>query len=102
MWQSTIVTPTYAAVAGTDDDGVFKAQRGDELIITYTLLANGGAADVPEVDYVVEPFGDADGNESVQAFDAVKVLDHVLVPCLTGLDSLYANVPNPFNPETAI
>ena len=89
-----IVETTYGTVAGTDDDGAFNAQKGDELVVTYadTLLANGGIANLPDIDYVVDPFGDADANGSVQAFDAAKVLYHVLAPFLTGLDSLSANV----------
>ena len=43
-------------------------------------------------DEVVDPFGDADDNGAVQAFDAAKVLLHVLSPFLTGLDSLSANL----------
>ena len=99
------VKTTYGAVAGTDDDGVFNARKGDELVITYadTLLANGGTADLPDIDYVVDPFGDADANGQVQAFDAAKVLLHCLMPYLTGLDSLSANLDLlAFDPDPVI
>jgi hypothetical protein len=41
---------------------------------------------------VVDLFGDADGNGLVQAYDASRVLAHVVEPFLTGSDSLAANV----------
>ena len=89
-----IVETTPGAVAGTDNDGTFNTQEGDELVATYddTLLANGGTGQLTDTDFVVDPFGDADDNGQVQAFDAAKVLLHVLSPFLTGLDSLSANL----------
>jgi hypothetical protein len=41
---------------------------------------------------VVGLFGDVDGNGRVQAFDAAKILEHMLSPVLAGVDSLAANV----------
>ena len=54
-------------------------------------------------DKVVNPFGDADGNGQVQAYDASRVLYHRLSPFLVGLDSLTANVDlgAPFTQITA-
>ena len=80
--------------SGSTSDGVIATQKGEEVVVTYadTLLANGGIVDIADIDYVVDPLGDADGNGSVQAFDAAKVLLHVLLPYLTGLDSLSANL----------
>ena len=46
-------------------------------------------------------FGDVDGNDRVQAFDAARVLAHALSPLLTGLDSLAANVDS-LAPDGAI
>ena len=99
-----IVETTYGTAAGNDDDGAFNVQKRNQLEITYadTLLANGGTADVPDIGYAIDPFGDADANGQVQAFDAARVLYHVLSPFLTGLDSLAANVDlqAPFGPLT--
>ena len=41
---------------------------------------------------MVDLFGDADGNGLVQAYDASRVLTHVIEPFLAGSDSLAANV----------
>jgi hypothetical protein len=51
----------------------------------------------------VNPFGDAEGNGQVQAYDASRVLYHRLSPFLVGLDSLSSNVDlgAPFGPITA-
>ena len=91
-----------AISSGSTSDGVIATQKGEEVVVTYadTLLANGGTVDLADTDYVADPFGDADGNGSVQAFDAAKVLLHCLVPYLTGLDSLSANLDLlAFHPE---
>ena len=89
-----IVKTAPGTVAGTNDDGTFNTQKGDLIVATYsdTLTALGGTTLVDDTDTVVDPFGDADGNGNVQAFDASQVLSHVLAPFLTGLDSLSANV----------
>ncbi len=54
-------------------------------------------------DKAVNPFGDADGNGHVQAYDASRVLYHRLSPFLVGLDSLTANLDlgAPFTQITA-
>ncbi|MBT4497741.1 MAG: hypothetical protein HOC74_08470 [Gemmatimonadetes bacterium] len=88
------VATTLGTVAGTDDDGTFNTQKGDVLDVIYDdiVTAQGGTASLSDDDEVVNPFGDADGNAAVQAFDAARALLHVLSPYLTGLDSLSANV----------
>ena len=86
--------------AGAVGDSTLEVAKGDVLSITYadTLTANGGAAAVVDDDEVVDPFGDAHPNGSVQAFDAAQVLFHRLstygggAGSLSGLDSLSANV----------
>ncbi len=82
------------AVAGADDDGSINSAKGDQLTATYddVVTALGDQLDRADVDQVVDPFGDADGNGSVQAFDAAKVLLHVLSPSLTGIELIQANI----------
>jgi DNA-binding beta-propeller fold protein YncE len=82
------------ASAGTDDDGTINGQKGDVLTATYddVVTALGDQLDRIDADQVVDPFGDADGNASVQAFDAAQALFHVLSPFLTGLELIQANV----------
>ena len=89
-----------ASQAGAVGDSTLEVAKGDVLNITYadTLAANGGTATVVDDDEVVDPFGDAHPNGSVQAFDAAQVLIHRLstygggAGTLSGLDSLSANV----------
>jgi trimeric autotransporter adhesin len=83
-----------AGGAGTDDDGTINGIKGDVLTLTYddVVTALGDQVDRTDTDQVVNPFGDADGNLSVQAFDAAQTLLHVLVPHLTGLELIQANV----------
>ena len=88
------------AAAGSPGDDVLNVLKADVLLITYadTLTANGGMVTVPDDNEVVDPFGDADGNGLVQAYDAALVLIHRLSTysggdgTLSGLDSLSANV----------
>ena len=82
------------AQAGSLNDSTLEVQKGDVLSIIYsdTLTGVGSTAVVVDDDEVVDPFGDADGNGDVQAFDAAKILFHQLVPFLVGVDSLAANV----------
>ena len=89
-----------AAQAGAVGDSTLELAKGDVLSITYadTLTANGGTAAVVDDDEVVDLFGDAHPNGSVQAFDAAQVLIHRLstygggAGTLSGLDSLSANL----------
>lgn len=92
---------TPGANAGPSGDATFNTKKGDILDLTYVDVVTelGGTEDLVDDDDVVDPFGDADANGSVQAFDAAKVLYHCLVPYLTGLDSLSANLDlRAFNP----
>jgi len=79
---------------GVSGDSVLVVQKADELVFTYpdTLTALGGKETVLGRDYVIDRFGDADGNGQVQAYDASRVLYNRLFPFLTGRDSLSANV----------
>lgn len=83
-----------SAQTATPGDSTMEVAKGDTLTITYadTLTALGGTADQVDDDEVVDPFGDADGNTQVQAYDAAKVLLHCLTPYLTGVDSLSSNL----------
>ena len=86
--------------AGAVGDSTLEVAKGDVLSITYadTLTGTGGTASVVDDDEVVDPFGDAHANSSVQAFDAAQVLIHRLstygggAGTLADLDSLSANV----------
>ena len=86
--------------AGSVGDSTVEVAKGDVVVVTYgdTLTAVGGTAVRTDDDEVVDPFGDADGNGNVQAFDAAQVLFHRLqtygggAGSLSGLDSLSANV----------
>ncbi len=89
-----IVQTASGSVAGPLGDATLNTAKGDVLAITYAdqLTAIGGSVTRSDDDEVVDPFGDADGNGSTQAFDAAKVLLHVLSPFLSGTDSLSANL----------
>lgn len=89
-------------VNGTDEDGTIHGIKGDTLTVTYDDVVTewGDQVDRIDLDVVVNPFGDADGNLQVQAFDAAQVLLHVLNPFLTGLELLQADVADPFGSIT--
>lgn len=89
-----IVETASGATAGTLGDGALNTAKGDVIAIDYAdvLTAQGGSATRSDDNEIVDPFGDADGNGNTQAFDAAKVLLHVLSPYLTGVDSLSANL----------
>ena len=93
---------TSGAAAGTDDDGTLNAAKGDVLTATYDDVVTVLGDQLDRVDInqgVVDPFGDADGNGLIQAFDAAQVLQHILVPplvTLTGLELLAADVADAF------
>ena len=76
--------------AGSSGDSTLQVAKGDVLAISYadTLTEQGGTAALSDDNEVVDPFGNADGNGQVQAFDAARVLLHSLTPFLSGLDSL--------------
>jgi len=85
---------TAGASAGTDDDGTINGAKADVLTLTYddVVTALGDQLNRTDTDQVIDPFGDADGNGNVQAFDAAQTLLHVLLPHLTGLELIQANV----------
>ena len=78
-----LVTGTRFSVAG-----------GDTLLPTYRdkHTTGGKEARVSDTTHVLELFGDADANQRLQAFDASRILSHVLAPLLPERDSLAANV----------
>ena len=84
--------------AGSSGDGELTTAKGDVVTVTYddVVTALGDQVDRTDDDTVVDPFGDADGNGQVQAYDASLVLQHVLNAFLTGLDALSADVGDPF------
>ena len=67
---------------------------GDTLRPTYRDLHNTGGTErlVSDTTHVLGLFGDADANARLQAYDASRILNHVLDPLLTERDSLAANV----------
>lgn len=76
----------------------------DTLLISYydDVTALGDSTTLVSQTNGVVPFGDADDNGNVQAFDAALVLLHVLSPHLALWDSLSVNVDlqAPFGPIT--
>ena len=75
-------------------DGVLSVQGIEAIHVGYVdeLSSLGEARTRRDSSQLVGLFGDADGNGQVQAFDASRVLAHVLDPFLAGRDSLAANV----------
>jgi hypothetical protein len=67
---------------------------GDALQSLYldTTPTVGDAVLVADTTHILGHFGDADGNGQLQAFDASRILTHVLAPELSLRDSLAANV----------
>jgi hypothetical protein len=89
--------------AGTDEDGTIHGIKGDVLTVTYddVVTGLGDQIDRTDTDQVINPFGDADGNGLVQAFDAALILQHVLnPPKISGLELLQADVGDPFGSIT--
>jgi len=95
--------PTASAV-GSPQDGVLNLASSESVSATYTdaQTVAGDTTGVSEISSVIDLFGDADANGLLQAFDAARVLAHVLAPALTGGDSLAANVDSlaPLGPIT--
>ena len=83
-----------ASADSNPGDGILAVHKADSIRVSYVdeLPASGDAVEVADTSLVVDQFGDADGNGLVQAFDASRVLAHVLAPSLEELDSLAANV----------
>ena len=74
--------------------GGLSVAGGDTLRPTYRDLHNTGGTErlVSDTTHVLGLFGDADANARLQAYDASRILNHVLGPLLTERDSLAANV----------
>lgn len=91
-------------IPSSSGDSILAVQGADPVQVIYAdaLSALGVPAQVLDTTWVVNQFGDVDANGLAQAFDASKVLNHVLSPFLTGLDSLAANLDSlaPFSAIT--
>ena len=85
-----------ATTPGASGAGTMHTAEEDVVTITYddVVTAVGSQVDRTAADEVIEPWGDADDNEQLQAFDAAQVLLDVLGggAHLTGLERLAANV----------
>ena len=85
----SVPTTSTASVAGQ-----LTTAFGDGASVSYTDLFNtqGGAVTISATNQVIDPWGDADSNGQVQAFDAAQILLHVLFPHLDPLEILASNV----------
>jgi len=92
---SGIFVGTLATTSGVEA-GKMTSAEDDVLTVTYVDdLAVDGAPQVDRTDdnQVLNPWGDADDNEQLQAFDAALTLLEVIFPAtLSGLEELAANV----------
>ena len=92
---SGIFVGTLATTPGTVAGQMTSAEE-DVLTVTYVDDLTGvGAPQVDRTDdnQVLNPWGDADDNEQLQAFDAALTLLEVIFPAtLSGLEELAANV----------
>ncbi len=82
-------------LTGAQEDGPgLSVAAGDTLRQTYQDLHTTGGLEalVADTTRVLGLFGDADANARLQAFDASRILNHVLAPMLAERDSLAANV----------
>ena len=97
---------SVSGAAAGPNDGILNAAKGDVLTATYDDVVTALGDQLDRVDTnqgIVDPFGDADGNGLIQAFDAAQVLQHILVPplvTLTGLELLAADVADNFGEIT--
>ncbi|MBT6149350.1 MAG: T9SS type A sorting domain-containing protein [Gemmatimonadetes bacterium] len=84
-----------APAAGSDEDGVMHVADDDSLLVSVTdTLDAAGAETLRQKDHlVIDPLGDVDDNDALQAFDASRILAHAVGRLnLSGRDSLAANV----------
>ena len=92
---SGIFVGTLATTSGTVS-GQMTSAEDDLLTVTYVddLAADGAPqVDRTAVDQVLDPWGDADDNEQLQAFDAALTLLEVIFPTtISGLEELAVNV----------
>ena len=93
-----------AFASASSGDGLLSTANSDAVQVRYVdeTSSAGTTAIREDSTQIVNLFGDADGNGLLQAFDATRVLAHVLVPFLVGRDSLAANVDSlaPASPIT--
>ncbi len=81
--------------AGVDDDGTMQVADDDTVAVIFvdSLDALGAATNRGADHLVLDPLGDADGNDALQAFDASRILAHAAgLITLSGRDSMAANV----------
>ncbi len=85
---------SLATVPGAGTATEMGSAEDDVLTVTYddVLTLVGSQVDRTAPNDVIDPWGDADDNESLQAFDAAKVLVHVLNPGANPIDEQAANV----------
>ena len=83
---ATLPGASTATEMNTAEDDVVTATY-DDVVTTV-----GNQVDRTATDDVIDPWGDADDNESLQAFDAAKVLVHVLNAVANPIDEQAANV----------
>lgn len=85
---------SLATTPGASTATEMETAEDDVLTVTYddVVTASGDQTDRMAVDDVIFPWGDADDNESLQAFDAARVLLHVLLPGSNPIDEQAANV----------
>jgi enediyne biosynthesis protein E4 len=93
-----------AAQGSGAGDSTLQVARYDTLTTTYadTLTAMGGTATLTDATYITR-FGDCDGDGQLIAFDAAKVLFHILLhPDPPVIDTLACNVDEfaPIEPIT--
>jgi len=88
------IPTVFGSVAGTDGDGEFNTQPGDQLQVAYTDELNAlGAAASATATHTVEVLGDADGSGELNAFDSAVILAHSAERLtLTGRDALVSNL----------
>lgn len=86
-----------------DSVGGLTIAAGDTIVVTYldTAAATADLTTRSDTVFVIDRFGDADGNGVVQAFDANAILHHVITPHLAAVDSLAANVDS-LAPSSAV
>lgn len=74
--------------------GTLAVQPADTLKVTYvdSHAVDGAVLSFTARTVVINRFGDVDGNGLIQAYDASRVLTHILEPSLAPMDSLAANV----------
>ncbi len=85
---------SLATLPGASTATEMNTAEDDVVTTTYddVVTAVGDQQNRTTTNDVINPWGDADDNESLQAFDAAKALLHVLNPSATPIDTLATNV----------